>query len=304
LLLNVSSFLCVNEGCSLKKRLRKTLSSVLSPEDLAKVYNSYDVVGNIAIIRLSRASRQNAQTIAKTIMSIRKNVKTVLAQASPVAGDFRLRRLAHVGGENRTSTIHREYGCLFSVDVEKCYFSPRLCHERSRISKLVKPNETVVNMFAGVGCFSIIIAKHVSTVKVFSIDVNPAAFQFMRENIRLNRVDWQVIPLLGDSKTIIERRLRHAVDRVLMPLPEVALEYLPSAVSALKTSGGWIHYYDFEHAAKTEKPVEKTTQRVTKKLASLNVAFEFPFSRVVRTTGPNWYQVVLDIHITHVPDKF
>jgi tRNA (guanine37-N1)-methyltransferase len=288
----------------LRKRLRKTLSRVLSPEDLANAYNSYDIVGNIAIIRLSPASRKNAQNIAKAITSVHKSVKTVLAQVSPVAGDFRLRRLMHVTGENRTSTIHRESGCLFSVDVEKCYFSPRLYHERSRIAKLVKPNETVVNMFAGVGCFSITIAKHVNTAKVFSIDVNPSAVQFMRENIRLNRVYGKVIPLLGDSKTIVKRRLQHAADRVLMPLPEKAFEYLPSAISALKTSGGWIHYYDFEHAEKTENPVEKTKLKVTEKLTSLNVAFEFSFSRVVRTTGPNWYQVVLDIHITRIPDKF
>jgi tRNA (guanine37-N1)-methyltransferase len=284
--------------------LRKTLSSVLSPEDLVNVYNSYDIVGDIAIIRLPSASRQNAQNIAKAIMCVHKNVKTVLAQQSPVAGDFRLRRLTYVTGENRTSTIHREYGCLFSVDVEECYFSPRLCYERSRIAKLVKPNETVVNMFAGVGCFSIIIASYVSTARVFSIDVNSAAFQFMRENIRLNRVDGRVIPLLGDSKTTIERRLRHTADRVLMPLPEMALEYLPSATSALKASGGWIHYYDFEHAEKNENPAEKTTLKAIQKLASLNVAFEFPFSRVVRTIGPNWYQVVLDIRVTRVPDKF
>jgi tRNA (guanine37-N1)-methyltransferase len=288
----------------LRKRLRKTLLRVLSPEDLTNVYNSYDIVGNIAIFRLPCASRKNAQNIAKAIMSAHKNVKTVLAQVSPVAGDFRLRRLTHVTGENRTSTIHRESGCLFSVDVEKCYFSPRLYHERSRIATLIKPNETVVNMFAGVGCFSITIAKHVNTAKVFSIDVNPAAIQFMRENIRLNRVYGKVIPLLGDSKAIIERRLQHAADRVLMPLPIKAFEYLPYAISALKASGGWIHYYDFEHAEKTENPVKKTKLKVTEKLDGLHVAFEFPFSRVVRTTGPNWYQVVLDVHITRVPDKF
>jgi tRNA (guanine37-N1)-methyltransferase len=288
----------------LRKRLRKTLLRVLSPDDLANAYNSYDIVGDLAIFRLSHASRKNAQNIAKAIMSVHKNVKTVLAQVSSVAGDFRLRRLTHVTGENRTSTIHRESGCIFSVDVEKCYFSPRLYYERSRIARLIKPNETVVNMFAGVGCFSITIAKHVNTAKVFSIDVNPVAIQFMRENIRLNRVYGKVIPLLGDSKAIIERRLQRAADRILMPLPEKAFAYLPSAISALKTSGGWIHYYDFEHTEKTENPVEKTKLKVTEKLTSLNVAFEFPFSRVVRTTGPNWYQVVLDVHIRRVQDKF
>jgi len=284
--------------------LRKTLSRVLSSGDLGKVYNSYDIVGKIAIIRLPCASPENAPSVAKAIMSAHKNVKTVLVQESPVAGDFRLRRLRHVAGENKTSTVHKESGCLFSVDVEKCYFSPRLSHERSRIARIIKPKETVVNMFAGVGCFSIIIAKQVNTSKVFSIDVNPEAIQFMQENIRLNRVYDKVIPLLGDSKEIINNRLQHVADRVLMPLPEKAFEYLPYAVSALKASGGWIHYYDFEHAKKTENPTEKTKLKVSQKLASLDLAFELPYSRVVRTTGPNWYQVVLDIHATRVPDKF
>jgi tRNA (guanine37-N1)-methyltransferase len=284
--------------------LRKNLSRILSAGDSGKTYISYDIVGNIAIIRLSCASPENAQNAAKAIMNIHKNVKTVLVQASPVAGNLRLRRLMHVAGENKTSTIHKEYGCSFSVDVEKCYFSPRLSHERMRIAGIVKPNETVVNMFAGVGCFSIMIAKQVSATKVFSIDVNPAAIQFMQQNIRLNRVYDKVIPLLGDSKAIVNSQLQRIADRVLMPLPEKALEYLPCALSALKASGGWIHYYDFEHAEKTENPTEKTKLKVAEKLASLDLTFELPFSRVVRSTGPNWYQVALDIHVTRIPEKF
>jgi tRNA (guanine37-N1)-methyltransferase len=281
----------------LRKQLRKNLSRILSSGNSGKAYISYDIVGNIAIIRSSHASPENAQNAAKAIINIHKNVKTVLVQASPVVGDFRLRRLVHVAGENKTSTVHKEYGCLFSVDVAKCYFSPRLSHERMRIAGIVKPNETVVNMFAGVGCFSITIAKHVSATKVFSIDVNPAAIQFMRENIRLNRVYGKVIPLLGDSKTIIERRLQHAADRVLMPLPEKALEYLPYAVSALKPSGGWIHYYDFEHAKKTESPTKKVKLKVTETVDALGVDFEFSLVHVVRSTGPNWFQIVADVHV-------
>jgi tRNA (guanine37-N1)-methyltransferase len=244
-----------------------------------------------------------AQSVEEAIMGVSKNVKTVLAQESPVAGDFRLRRLTHVAGENKTSTIHKESSCVFSVDVATCYFSPRLSHERMRIARMVKPNETVVNMFAGVGCFSIIIAKHAKPAKVFSIDVNPAAVQFMQENIRLNRVYDKVTPLLGDSKEIVNNRLQRMADRVLMPLPEKALEYLPFAISALKASGGWIHYYDFEHAKKTENPGEKTKLKVAEKLARLGAAFEIPYSRIIRSTGPNWYQVVLDMHVTHVPEK-
>ena len=281
----------------MRKRLRKTLSDVISSEDLSEVYNSFDVVGEIAIIKLPCTSSVNAQTAAKAIMSVHRNVKTVLLQASPVAGDLRLRRLTHLAGENKTGTIHKEFGCLFSVDMAKCYFSPRLSHERMRIARMVKPNETVVNMFAGVGCFSITIAKHANPEKVFSIDVNPAAIQFMQKNVRLNRVYGKVIPLLGDSKELINSRLQRVADRVLMPLPEKALEYLPYAVSALKASGGWIHYYGFEHAAKTESPAEKVKLKVAETLDALGVDFEVPFVRVVRSTGPNWFQLAADVHV-------
>jgi tRNA (guanine37-N1)-methyltransferase len=281
----------------LRKRLRKNLSNILSPEDINKVYNSFDVVGDIAIIRLPSTSQVNAQTAANVIMNRHRNVKTVLLQASPVAGELRLRRLTYVAGANKTSTVHRESGCFFAVDLEKCYFSPRLSHERMRIAKLVETKETVVNMFAGVGCFSVIIAKHANPEKVFSIDVNPAAVQFMHENIRLNRVYDKVTPLLGDSKEIIYNRLQRVANRVLMPLPEKALEYLSCALSALKTSGGWIHYYGLEHAKKTESPTEKIKLKVEAALGALGVDFEVPFVRVVRSTGPNWYQLVADLHI-------
>lgn len=281
----------------MRKRLRKTLSTVLSPEDMGKIYNSFDVVGDIAIIRLPSTSQVNAQTAAKAIMRRHRNVKTVLLQASPVAGDLRLRRLTHVAGENKTSTVHREFSCSFSVDMAKCYFSPRLSHERMRIAKKVKPDETVVNMFAGVGCFSIMIAKYANPAKVFSIDVNPVAIRFMQENIRLNRVYGKIMPLLGDSKKLIHSRLQRVADRVLMPLPEKALGYLPCALSALKASGGWIHYYGLEHAKKTESPAEKVKLKVAEALDVLGVDFEVPFVRVVRSTGPNWFQLVADIHV-------
>lgn len=190
-----------------------------------------------------------------------------------------------------------EHGCLFKVDLKKCYFSPRLSYERIRIARLIKPHEFVVNMFAGVGPFSIIIAKHSDAEKVYSIDVNPTAVRFMQENVLLNHVFNRVVPLKGDAKTIIAEKLQNTADRVLMPLPDKAYEYLDSAIMALKPKGGWVHYYDFEHARKDENPIDKVKAKVSEKLALMNVKFTFPFSRIVRDTGPRWQQVALDIQI-------
>jgi tRNA (guanine37-N1)-methyltransferase len=273
------------------------LSAYLSSEELSRIYNSFDIIGDIAIIKVANDNVVNAKTVANQIMAIHKGVKTVFAQTSPILGDFRVRELKLLTGESKTSTKHRESGCVFAVDVKKCYFSPRLSYERSRIARLVKSGETVVNMFAGVGCFSIIIAKTVPQTRVFSIDVNPAAIEYMKENVKINRAYGKVTPLLGDSKDIINLQLQHKADRVLMPLPEKALEYLLYAVLALKPSGGWVHLYDFQHATGNEDPVEKTKVKVAQKLGSLGVCYRFVFSRVVRSTGPNWYQTALDTQV-------
>ncbi len=286
----------------MKRHLREILSGILSPEGTANVYNSYDIVGDIAIIRLTENSKKCVSAVAEAVMKVHRNVNAVFAQTSPVEGDFRLRKLEHVAGENRTTTCHRESRCLFAVDVDKCYFSPRLFYERIRITGLVKPREVIVNMFAGVGSFSILIAKNSNAERIYSIDVNHVAVQCMRENVRINGVYGKVIPMLGDAKKVIEERLRHVADRILMPLPERALEYLPCAVLALKKSGGWIHYYDFEHATKNEDPIEKVKLRVAERLAKLNASFEFPLCRVIRTTGPNWHQIVLDIKMNFGTD--
>ena len=288
----------------MRKRLRKKLSLTFSSAELNLIYNSFDIIGDIAIIKVSNGNIVNAEKVASQIMAVHRNVKTVFAQTSPILGDFRVRNLRLLAGEDKTSAKCKESGCVFAVDVEKCYFSPRLSHERLRIASLVESGETVVNMFSGVGCFSIVIAKIVTQTKVFSIDVNPIAVQFMKENVRINRVYGKVIPLLGDSKDIINVQLQGKANRVLMPLPEKALEYLPYAVSALNKRGGWIHYYDFQHATGNEKPVDKTKLKIAQKLDSLGVGYIFAFSRVVRSTGPNWYQTALDIQVTSLPSKF
>ena len=109
--------------------------------------------------------------------------------------------------------------------------------------------------------------------------------------------------MLGDSKELVETKLQGVADRVLMPLPEKALEYLPAALSALKKMGGWIHYYDFQHAAPKEDPTKLTERKVAQKLDSLCIKYQFTSSRLIRSTGPNWYQTVLDIQVAPVSSK-
>jgi len=261
------------------------------------ISKGFDVVGDIAVLRVSDKLGNGRFRLAEGLLKALPNVRVVLGQVSPVYGEYRLRRLEWLAGERRTETVHKEYGCLFKVDLARCYFSPRLQYERRRVASLVKPGEVVVNMFAGVGCFSIIIAKHSGASVVYSIDLNPDAYKYMVENIKLNRVEGRVHALLGDAKEVIKRGLLGVADRVLMPLPEKAYEYLEYAVEALKPGVGYIHYYDFVHVDRGEKPIEKVWGKVERRLQELGAPSRLVFGRVVRSVGPRWCQVVLDVEV-------
>jgi len=256
---------------------------------------AYDIIGDIAIIKPIPGFQANVTEGAGKIVAVNRHVRTVLRQTTPVSGEFRTRTLEWILGEKKTETVHREHGCQFKVDVAKVYFSPRLLYERIRVARKVAPDETVINMFAGAGCFSIIIAKHSQASKVFSIDINPEATRYMFENVCLNKVAGRVSTILGDSKAIIELHLRARADRVLMPLPTRAIAYMDAAIASLKPKLGNIHIYDFVHAKKGENPLQKTLDKIASRLSQFELSVIRRDARIVRTIGPNWYQTVVDL---------
>lgn len=288
----------------MRKRLKEKLTTTMAPEALGRVYSAFDIIGDIAVIKTNQLSPEEAKVTAEKILKIHKNVKTVYTQISAIRSGYRDRELRLLAGDKKTIATHKESSCIFQVDIAKCYFSPRLLHERTRIAKLVQRGETVVNMFAGVGCFSVIIAKTTPEVKIYSIDVNPAAYKFMVENVRQNRVYTKVLPILGDAREVIGSRLQGVADRVLMPLPELALQYLPTALSALKPCGGSIHFHYFVHATSKEDPIQKTKTEVEATLDNLSINYSIAAGRIVRSTGPNWWHIVLDIKVNGSPSKF
>ena len=178
--------------------------------------------------------------VGGAIMDSMKNVKAVFDQEGGLEGDFRLRRLRHLAGEDRTLTMHRENMLRFMVDVEKCYFSPRLSTERARIADLVGDGEVVLNMFAGVGPYSITIAKR-KRAEVYSNELNEAAYRLHLENNRLNKVE-QRMHMLNEDALGLPASMGIKFDRILMPHPSQSDRFLATAKRLLKTKG-WIHYY-------------------------------------------------------------
>ena len=273
--------------------LKKALEGILSSQESEELISAFDQIGNIIIVRIPDLLLPKKKLIGEALLKEVKIAKSVFYQASPVEGDFRTRNLEILAGEDRTETEYKEFGCRFVVDVANAFFSPRLSTERERIANLIQDGETMVNMFAGVGMFSIMAAKK-KKCTVYSIDINPIASKLCEKNIELNKLAGKVISINGDTSKIIDAELQNIADRTLMLLPERSDEFLDSAIKTTK-DGGTIHYYSHIHADKKSdagKLSEKHYLDVTP------VKSEILASKIVRPVGPRYYQTVVDVKIS------
>lgn len=202
-------------------------SNRIEPE---KISFSYDIIGSIAIIK--GKTIEDAKYLSD-FLKTRKNIKTIYLDKG-ITGEFRTRQLTLIYGEPVYKTIYRENGIRLMVDVSKAYFSPRLASERLRIAKEVSDGENIVDMFAGIGPFSILIAKNRES-SIVAMDKNQNAIDLLLENLKLNRLRGEITPVAGDSGELIQQY--ENVDRIIMNLPHDASEFVGVAYKSLKIGG-------------------------------------------------------------------
>ena len=272
--------------------LKRALDGVLSEKENEELYSAFDQVGDIVVVRIPESLMSRKKIIGETLLEEIKPARSVYYQSSDVSGEYRTRDLELLAGEDNTQTEYKEYGCRFQVDVEKAFFSPRLSTERERIANLVNDDETIINMFAGVGMFSIMAAKK-KKCHVYSIDINPVASSLCEQNIAQNKLVGTVISINGDAAEVISNQLQDKGDRTLMLLPERSDEFLQSAIDATK-NGGIIHYYSHIHA-ETKNVAGKLSEKHY--LEVTPVKSEILNSKIVRAVGPRYYQTVVDVRI-------
>lgn len=284
---------------SKKRQSTETLMEVLQEKLdiklLPSVPQAFDIIGDIVVIDIPLELKPHQALIGEAILKAHKNVRTVLAKASDIHGVYRVRNYTFVAGENKTQTIHKEFGCEYHVDISKAYFSPRLSHEHERVASLVKSNEVVVDLFAGVGPFSVLIAKKKPNTRVYAVDLNPDAIELLKINIKANKVEKQVHPILGDAREIAKTTLKERCDRVIMNLPETAIDFIDAACDVIKQEGSVVHFYGFIRSPESiDNLKQRFTELVEKKGRKIE---EFIYAKSIRETAPFESQVVLDVRI-------
>ncbi|MBI3858905.1 MAG: class I SAM-dependent methyltransferase family protein [Thaumarchaeota archaeon] len=242
-------------------------------------------------MRLPDLKAAERRKFARELISEVENVAAVFDQEGVIRGEFRLRTLKHLAGERRTLTVHRENGCAFKVDVARCYFSPRLSTERLRITEGSKEGERVLNMFAGVGPFSIPLAK-MKHARVTSCELNKYAAKLHEENDLMNKVADRILVVNADvAKWAAASAGKY--DRVLMPHPSQSHRFLSTALSVTKRKGT-IHYYRHVLARDEEEGKEQIGEEL-KRLLPAGASFR---ARKVRDVGPRWLEMAADIRVS------
>ncbi len=270
------------------------LAGRLPPDVIEAVPRSYDVIGDIAILEVPEELVPHEKELASAVRSCEKNVRLVVKKGGPVRDEFRLRDLVVLAGNGPMETIHREHGCVYKLDIAKVYFSPRLSYEHLRVASLVKEDEKVLDMFAGVGGFSVLIAKKGKPERVDAVDINPEAFRYLKENILLNRVAGKVHAFFGDVRDFVAKQAFGRANRVIMNLPAEASTFIDTACRALRPEGGVIHYYTF---ASLPNPLETAKNEVVKLVTLAGSRAKISGARFVKETAPYAYQVVVDLEV-------
>ncbi|MDD5339932.1 MAG: class I SAM-dependent methyltransferase family protein [Candidatus ainarchaeum sp.] len=272
------------------KKLADALSGLLTEAERGALIASFDIIGDIAIVEIPEGLEPREKEIGEALLRVHNNVKTVLKKLGPMEGEFRVRKLGFLAGENKTETTYRENGVPMKLDVAKVYFSVRLASERKRIAELVKPGERVLVLFAGVGPFALAIAKKRPDARIVAVEINPEAVRYMKENIALNKFD-NIEPVEGDARAVPLQA--GSFDRVIMPLPKSAEEFLDVAFAAVK-DGGMVHFYTLADA---NDPFGEALEKAELKAEKAGVSVEIGSQRIVRPYSPLIVQVVLDLEV-------
>ncbi len=253
--------------------------------------DSWERYGDVVLIKFPDLDEKKIKEIGKAVAEV-LDVKCVLWDMG-IEGEFREPKVKIIYG-NITETVHTENGIKFKFDPTKIMFSSGNVGERIRMSKINMEGEVVVDMFAGIGYFSLPIAKYTGAKRVYACEKNPVAFRYLCENVILNNLERKVIPIIGDNREVAPENI---ADRVVMGYIKTE-KFLEKAMRVLKKGGGIIHYHDVFHKSVCKIQPINILKNYGKKYGFVLKEYQI---RKVKSYAPNLNHMVVDA--VFIPQK-
>lgn len=260
--------------------LKELMKNDLSIEELNFLKRSFDQIGTIAQLEMPKELESKEKLIAEKIVETYKNIKTVVKKEDITLGEYRIRPVKILAGENTTITMHKENGIFMNLDLNKVFFTPRLSGERLRVLALIKKNDFVADLFCGVGPYAVLIAKFSKAKKVLANDLNPDAYKYLIDNAKKNKIIDEIECHNEDARNFHKLN----ADKVIMNIPKFSESFLKCAFDNCKI-GGIVFYYCFA-----------STQELKDRIKEIKKAGK---ARILKKTkcgdiGPSTYRWCID----------
>ena len=271
-------------------KIKESLSKQVPKNLVRRIPDKWEKTGEVLTIKLPTDLKNYEKEIGEVYAMI-LNCKTVLNDIGGISGVYRKPNVAVIYGSTNTETIHKENGIKYKLDPQRIMFSSGNMDERLRMANISNTGETVVDLFAGIGYFTIPMAVYSKPKKIFACEINPASYDYLCANIILNNVTSLVEPLKGDNRKISPKNV---ADRVLLGYFGDTHDFIPTALDCLKNHTGIIHYHDkFPEDAVPDgglKIIKKIAEKYDRNAQLLKY-------KHVKTYAPGISHFVLDIQI-------
>ncbi len=277
-----------------KDKLKDALIGVLTNEELSALPRGFQTIGDVAIIKFNPLLLEKKILIAEKYLELLPRVKSIYLNSGRVKGQFRTpENIEFLVGVDNPIVKHKEHGVIYKFDFTKIMFSMGNLSERRFLATLVKEGEVIVDMFAGIGYFSLPIAKHSKPKKIFSIELNPDSFKYLTENIKLNHFEDVITPINGDSKIEVINLSNSGLkaDRVIMGVFPAPKDFIKEALTLIKESGTTFHY----EGVATKEDYLSLFNEFKEIAEASNYKCKLLSKRFVKSYGPHVYHVVVDI---------
>lgn len=270
------------------EELRARLRRYRVPPELSPT--RWERLGDVLVVRLPDAAHRYGDRIGFAFAET-FDVRAVVQDLSGIHGVFRTPEVRILWGRG-LEVEHREGGVRYRFDVAKIMFSSGNLPERTSVANRVRNGDVVVDLFAGIGYFSLPIALHARPARVYACEINPVAFHYLVENVRLNRAG-AVVPLFGDCRATAPRGV---ADVVLMGHFSAA-EYLDVAFECLRGAGLVVYHELCPKEQFPGTPVSHLAEAARKQWFDVESAH----SRILKSYAPGIVHAVVEARVRRRP---
>jgi tRNA wybutosine-synthesizing protein 2 len=264
--------------------------------NLNKLPKGFQRIGDIIVLNLDKEFDNHKPAIGNAVLELFK-VRSVCNKFGEIKGKFREPQIEVLAGSEDTIVTHIEHGIKYRFDIRKVMFAKGNLSERVRYPKQIKDGEIIIDMFAGLGYFSLAMGKLSNPEKIYSIELNPVSFNFLKENIKINHINC-IEAINGDNREIIDELINKGVkpDRVLMGYLPPPKEFLPWALKIIK-KGGILHYEDILTVGKEKEESEEVIKMINNIAKDYDKKVELIHLQDVKSYGPKSHHYVFDLKI-------